>query len=957
VSARARIEAAVRRSGLARNLSLLLAALAALLCLALPAVASAAPPAVTIDPAAGITATSAEVSGEVGPEGAATTWTFQYISAEAYDQNLENSAPGFQGAINGPTDTTETAEPVSGELTGLQPGTRYHLRLLAESSEGADEAVAPTFKTPGAAPLVKAWAAGPVASTAADINAQVDPRGSATVYWFEWGSENCETGSCASIPAEHDASAGAGQIYVYVLRHLSGLAPETTYHFRIVAENDSGTTEGPDQTFTTAAPDPACTNQGMPGTDSLPDCRAYEMVSPIEKNGQDVVPNSYKVFAAEEGEGVSYSAIGPFGDAKGTSVDVQYLSRRTAASASNGWATHSINPLGRAPDLIGLVYQSISTYEALTPDLSAGIYKSWGPLTEAPDVAGVINLSRIGELDASQPQVDLLTAAAAPLVHEDPFSGLALQNTFEAGSKDLSHVIFQSPWNLTGDGSFTGFQGGNLYESAEGAGLRRVGRVPAGTATECDDSGAPLCEDAAGAEAGFSASLQYGSSQYSTGMISDDGFRILFRTPQGPNANAIYMREDGERTYQLNASERTTPDTSRPAQIWGMSADGSRVFFTTDEALLDEDEDGTSSDLYMYEVEKPVGQRLTLLSVDETGDPNVSVTTVLGASEDGHYVYFAANGQLVPGETWTVIQGIYLWHDGTISYLGTFDNSNVARLNTPATAWPFATGTKTSRVSPDGRSLLFMSTLDYGFAGRGGYPGADHGTCDYGGTTPCRELYLYSADSGRLTCVSCSPSGDAATGVALTDAFPGASASLINQHLSHALADDGRRVFFSTPEPLVPEDTNGNKFDAYEYDVASGTPHLISSGTSSADSYFMDAGPDGRDVFFATRQQLLGWDNDDNYDLYDARVDGGFPEPAPVPAACEGESCLPGAPDAPGAPPTASQNAGSGNPRAPRCRKGTKAVKRGGKTRCVKKHHKRVKKHHKRANANRRAGR
>jgi hypothetical protein len=130
--------------------------------------------------------------------------------------------------------------------------------------------------------------------------------------------------------------------------------------------------------------------------------------------------------------------------------------------------------------------------------------------------------------------------------------------------------------------------------------------------------------------------------------------------------------------------------------------------------------------------------------------------------------------------------------------------------------------------------------------------------------------------------------------------------------LSHALSDDGRYVFFSTAEALVPEDTNG-RFDAYEYDTTDGSVHLISSGTDTSDSYFLDASASGHDVYFVTRQQLAGWDTDNAYDLYDARVGGGFPDP-PVLVECRGEACHgPAGAAPPSEPPFSATLSGAGN--------------------------------------------
>jgi hypothetical protein len=653
-------------------------------------------------------------------------------------------------------------------------------------------------------------------------------------------------------------------------------------------------TAGFSLTTASALADEGCANEALrraQGSTKLADCRAYEMVSPPSKNGQDVIPHSPGTFASVDGNGVAFLGLGVFADAKEASANVQYVARRTGVSGTNGWSTDAVNPPGKALSFLALYFGNLPTFYAFTPDLTGGVYMSWKSLTDAPNTDGVSNLYRLRDLEASRPQTELLSASAQAL-NPTPTSesvGFLFKNAFDGASKDFSHVIFQSPWNLTGDGSFS--EKGDLYESVEDAGVRRVGRVPAGSATECDDSVAGSgCVDAPPVQAGISVSTLYGGSSYASGMISDDGSRILFQGPAGAPSGPIYMREDGTRTYQINASERTTPESPASAQLWGMSADGSRVFFTTGEGLVNADTDGGSSDLYMYDVTKPAGSRLTLLSTDNTGDPVISVTSVVGASADGHYVYFVAAGQLVAGEPSNVTQGLYVWHDGEIKYIGQFGHSNAAARNTfiPLAGWEFDDGKKTSRVTPDGRHLLFMSPYDEGFRGQGGYGGYDHGAC---GSFPCDELYLYSADTGSLACVSCNPRAGVATAGATTDISPSVSVSYPTQHLSNALSDDGQHVFFSTPEALVAGDSNG-KWDAYEYDTSDGSVHLISSGTSSTDSYFMDAGSDGQNVFFVTRSRLVGWDVDDNYDLYDARIGGGFPEPPPPPPPpCSGEAC------------------------------------------------------------------
>lgn len=151
------------------------------------------------------------------------------------------------------------------------------------------------------------------------------------------------------------------------------------------------------------------------------------------------------------------------------------------------------------------------------------------------------------------------------------------------------------------------------------------------------------------------------------------------------------------------------------------------------------------------------------------------------------------------------------------------------------------------------------------------------------------ELYLYDAATERLACVSCNPSGAPATsdasifteGQSLHHEFP---------YQTRALSDDGKRVFFNTAEALVPADSN-NKSDVYEWEA--GQVHLISSGSGEADSSFADASASGNDVFFVTRDRLVGQDEDGSLDLYDARVGGGIAAQSPAAASppCAGDAC------------------------------------------------------------------
>jgi hypothetical protein len=193
------------------------------------------------------------------------------------------------------------------------------------------------------------------------------------------------------------------------------------------------------------------------------------------------------------------------------------------------------------------------------------------------------------------------------------------------------------------------------------------------------------------------------------------------------------------------------------------------------------------------------------------------------------------------------------------------------------------------------------------------------------------EIYLYNYDSEKLVCVSCSPSGAPPVGRGgytergatfttndlfdKNDIYPGAAFMSANMYLDRALSEDGRYAFFDTSESLVPEDLNG-RHDVYEYDASTGRLELISSGSCNCDAAFVDATPDGSDVFFTTHESLVRADWDTSGDIYDARVNGGIAsQNVAPPAPCEGDDCQGPAKAAPSSSvPSSATFAGVGNP-------------------------------------------
>jgi Calx-beta domain len=201
-------------------------------------------PFVTTGAATNITNTDATLNGTVNPNGAATTYYFQYGTSTSYGSQTGSQSAG--------SDTSD--HPSSAGISGLAPSTTYHFRIVATNSDGTTFGSDATFITQASAgaaksaPTVITGPAGNVKATSATLTGTVNPSGQSATYYFEYGTSKAYGHRTTS------ASAGAGSSGVAVSAALSGLALQTTYHYRIVASNPSGTTVGADRTFTTKLP-------------------------------------------------------------------------------------------------------------------------------------------------------------------------------------------------------------------------------------------------------------------------------------------------------------------------------------------------------------------------------------------------------------------------------------------------------------------------------------------------------------------------------------------------------------------------------------------------------------------------------------------------------------------------------------------------------------------------------
>jgi len=222
---------------------LLGALLLAALSIGAGAAAAATAPSASTGPVTSIGPTTATVSGSVNPNGTATTWHVEYGTSTNYGSSTAKSNAG--------SGTSSVA--ISASLTGLKAGMTYHYRVVADSSAGTTRG-ADGILTTSAAPQVVTGAATSVTPNSATLNGTVDPSGRATTWYFEYGTS---TGYGTKTAAK-DAGSGTGAVNVSA--SISGLTTGRTYHYRLTATSDAGTSHGSDQTFV-ASSAPAATTK------------------------------------------------------------------------------------------------------------------------------------------------------------------------------------------------------------------------------------------------------------------------------------------------------------------------------------------------------------------------------------------------------------------------------------------------------------------------------------------------------------------------------------------------------------------------------------------------------------------------------------------------------------------------------------------------------------------------
>jgi phosphodiesterase/alkaline phosphatase D-like protein len=865
------------------------------------------PPVICNAPTTGLGQEEATINACVNPDQLATTYRFEYGETASYGTEIP---PGGQSIGSGTTPVG-----VSAVLTGLKVDGTYHFRVVAENEAGVATGPDQTFTTVASAPIVVTYASG-VSSSEATLHTQINPLEHDTRYYFQYGAQSCETdpAGCTDSPVPPGEDIGAGSEAVARGLKLTGLAPDTTYFFRVLASNTLGVTEGPEHSFRT---------QPQAGSFALADGRAWEMVSPPYKQGADVEALTREgglIIAAENGNALTYvvtSALGQEVQGDRSPEWQQVLATRS----SGGWSSQDIaTPSSEAKGISG---GNAPEYQFFTPDLSVALDEPAEPGPAPPLAPGVTQETPYLRDNATGTFLPLVTEANTQAGTQ--FGGHIY---FLSATKDLSDIVISSTIALTGAGSSHG-----LYEWSAGQ-LRYVSVLPNGLAP--------------------SGEIQLGFyDRVLAHAISDDGSRIVWsqkteNTGRGP----LYMRDVIHgRTIRLDRAQGVAEPVESSAQFQTASSDGSRVFFTDKQRLTpdstaepDQAQATGKPDLYECEIVEIAGKiscDLTDLTVDHNQGEHASVRNfVFGASEDGTTLYLVAKGLLAnnkngSGETAqsgknNLYQLRYEGSQWITTFIATLSSEDSPEWEGNQLA---DTAFLTARVSPNGRYLAFMSA-----ASLTGYDNVDANPAAKGARD--EEVFLYDSATASLRCVSCNPSGARPTGVLdasqtaggpgplvdrrkvwaeagqehwLAGNIPGWTAQTLTSALfqSRYLSDEGR-LYFNSPDNLVPAATNG-KEDVYQYEpsgvgscesATGGCVSLISGGSSGQESAFIEATPDGSNVFFVTEAQLLPQDTDTAFDIYDARecteASPCLTAPEPPVAPCsETETCRPAEPAQP----------------------------------------------------------
>ncbi len=890
-------------------------------------------PVVTTGSPLAVSDSSVTLTGQVEPKGHGeiTECKFEY----GFDTTYGHSIPCSPDPRTVPF-TENTA--VTATIDNFSPGTRDHYRLVATNSAGATvDGLDKTFTTTQA-PAIDGVRAEKVTATSADLIGQIDPNGLPTTYRFEYGP-TIDYGQDVPVPdGTIEASFSDQERSV----ELTGLTPHAVYHYRVVAENEDGITNGEDHSFNfypSSCPNETVRQQTE--ADYLPDCRAYELVSPGNAGATALYPGGPNTGYATNPPRLAYTgSSGTLPESGGSPIDANgdlYIATRT----DSGWVSRYVGLPSFEAALDGGPPQGPpgSGFPGEEIELCSQPGGDCGPAKIQNNVLTNSAMSTFLEFDDGNPAVgannqgdlqnESTVSSNAPYVYGSEGNFLERLPTDLGAVSPIAHALDckrligdffgheaynDCPGDVTASANLTHFvfatethlfspQGqlaapGSVYDNdVATANVEVASKLSDGEpipSQPTDQAGDPLQIPAVSSDGSRILMAAGGTGPCGASTCSEPpcgaALSAYMRCPM--QASNLYMRVDDSITHDISQGH--------DVNYVGMTADGSKVYFTSEEQLTEEDKD-TSTDLYMWsEVGEEEGHPLTLVSGGGSmlaGEPgntdscSASFTTRCGvvtysgrrycqlpgglggncnsdssiASESGDIFFFSPE-QLDGSKGIPNQWNLYDYRSGRDHFVASFSSPYCFSNPFPTCA---NTPVVRMQVTPDGAHMAFITASQITQ-----YNNAGH-----------LEMYTYEPATETVLCVSCNPSGAPPT----SDVY-GSQDGLF-------LTTDGR-TFFSTEEALVHNDTN-NAQDVYEY--VEGSPQLITQGTgdtrgqTGANDINGNEGlpgldgvsANGTDVYFSTYDTLVPQDHNGTFlKFYDARSGGGFPLPTP-PAACE----------------------------------------------------------------------
>lgn len=473
------------------------------------------------------------------------------------------------------------------DISALFSGSGFRESFLNIFGPPPNPTLCPQPKVP---PQILSQYARSVDADSAELQAEINPNfWNDTTYYLEYGTAPCSQGGCAAKPtqpASLTAKVTKARVKTAAVR-LEGLQPGITYHYRFVtASGGGGPVVGPDRSFTTFHKDRA--EQSCPANEAfrtgpsaaLPDCRAYEMVTPLDKDGGDIrvlgqfttgTPATVDE-SSTDGERLAFGTFHAFGDAESAPYTSQYV----AARGAGGWASHGISP----PHERLIFHQGIlldNELNALSPDLCEAWFRTFSEPALAPGaVVGYSNLYRRTDEECGGPGWEALTTVEPPNVAPAYYTALELAGL----SADGQAAIYISSDSLPGSGApaetcaESGCPGPRLY-------FRRTGEALPHFVCVLPDTSATACT--AGSSRGGAGLLRFGNFQ---GALSEDGERV-FWSQAFPGVSPLYVREHPDQPQSAlahGAAKGTGNLTEGSDKVTALTAAEGKAEFTTGSA-------------------------------------------------------------------------------------------------------------------------------------------------------------------------------------------------------------------------------------------------------------------------------------------------------------------------------------------------------------------------------------